>query len=98
MIFLIGYVIMVLNEGFVMLRHVSPIAKQTRDKLIERLGDNWKRIHSVLDYTWIVLIGIGLIRDVGHRAIDVWLLSIFWGAALCLIYVPKWLSERFENS
>ena len=35
MIFLLGLHVMIFNEGFVMLRHVSPIAAQLRQELIK---------------------------------------------------------------
>ena len=53
---------MIFNEGFVMLRHVSPIARQLREELIKDWGDRWQQIHSTFDWvmdsissTWHVL-------------------------------------------
>ena len=53
---------MVLNEGFVMMRHVSPFFDNLRKKVIKKLGENrWYRLHGTLDYTWIALVTLGLI-------------------------------------
>ena len=53
-------------------------------------GDQWKQIHSTLDYTWIALVVLGLLRDAGHRWWDVFYLILFWGSALVFIYLPMW--------
>ena len=53
---------MFFNEGFVMMRHVSPLFARQRDKFIKKFGENiWYRFHGTLDYTWIGLVTIGLI-------------------------------------
>ena len=49
MIFWIGFTIMFLNEGFVMMRHVSPWAAKQRDNLIEKYGDGWQTFHGIVD-------------------------------------------------
>ena len=93
MIFLLGLHVMIFNEGFVMLRHVSPIARQLREELIKDWGDTWQQIHSTLDWLWIVLVALGMYLDSGNRWNDVLLLVLFWGSALCLIYIPMWLKN-----
>ena len=40
MIFWIGFTLMVLNEGFVMMRHVSPFFDKLRKKVIKKLGES----------------------------------------------------------
>ena len=65
MIFWIGFTVMVLNEGFVIMRHVHPWFANKRDELIQRLGDRWKKIHATLDYIWIGGVTIGIIVDSG---------------------------------
>jgi len=93
MLFLIGLHVMIFNEGFVMLRHVSPIAAQLRQELIKDWGDTWQQIHSTLDWLWIVLVALGMYLDRDNRWNDVLLLVLFWGSALCLIYIPMWLKN-----
>jgi hypothetical protein len=93
MIFLLGLHVMIFNEGFVMLRHVSPIARQLREELIKDWGDTWQQVHSTLDWLWIVLVALGMYLDSGNRWNDVLLLVLFWGSALCLIYIPMWLKN-----
>ena len=93
MIFLLGLHVMIFNEGFVMLRHVSPIARQLREELIKDWGDQWQQIHSTLDWLWIVLVALGMYLDHGHRWHDLALLSLFWGSALLFIYVPMWVKD-----
>ena len=52
MIFWIGFTLMFFNEGFVMMRHVSPWFGRRRDDIIKKLGSNvWYRLHGTLDYT-----------------------------------------------
>ena len=50
---------MIFNEGFVMLRHVSPIAAQLRQELIKDWGKQWQQLHSTLDWLWIALVVLG---------------------------------------
>tara|TARA_B100001094_G_scaffold200837_1_gene194875 strand:+ start:2168 stop:2485 length:318 start_codon:yes stop_codon:yes gene_type:complete len=90
MIFFIGFTLMFINEGFVMMRHVSPLFAQIREELIKDFGDTWQKIHSTLDWLWILFVVLGLILS-HHRALDVFFLVTFWSAALCLIYIPMWL-------
>ena len=92
MIFWIGFTLMFFNEGFVMMRHVSPLAAQIREELIKDLGDTWQKIHSTLDWLWIFFVVLGLIFT-QHRALDVFALVTFWSDALCLIYIPIWLKN-----
>ena len=62
MIFWIGFTVMFLNEGFVMMRHVSPWFAKRRQKFIDKYGANvWYRFHGTLDYLWMGLVTIGLI-------------------------------------
>ena len=45
---------MVLNEGFVIMRHVHPWFAKKRDHLIETYGAKWKRFHATLDYLSLI--------------------------------------------
>ena len=81
---------MFLNEGFVMMRHVSPLFAQIREELIKDFGKTWQKIHSTLDWLWILLVVLGLIFS-QHRRVDLFILVTFWEAALCFIYIPKWV-------
>ena len=49
MIFWIGFFIMFFNEGFVMMRHVSPWAANQRQNLIDKYGQGWQTLHGMLD-------------------------------------------------
>ena len=60
MIFWIGFIIMFLNEGFVMMRHVSPWFAKQRDNLIEKYGDGWQTFHGIVDYVWVIVVAWGL--------------------------------------
>ena len=84
---------MIFNEGFVMLRHVSPIAAQLRQELIKDWGKQWQQIHSTLDWLWIALVVLGMYLDKGHRYWDVFYLILFWGSALVFIYLPMWKKD-----
>ena len=91
MIFWIGFIIMVLNEGFVIMRHQSPIFSKWRDKLIERYGDNWKKFHSTMDWIWLGGVILGLILAGNQRLTDIVALVTFWGCVLFFVYIPKWV-------
>ena len=93
MIFLLGLHVMIFNEGFVMLRHVSPIAAQLRQELIKDWGKQWQQIHSTLDWLWIALVALGMFLDSGHRWWDAAYLVLFWGSALVFIYIPMWVKD-----
>ena len=85
---------MVLNEGFVMMRHVSPFFDNLRKKVIKKLGENlWYRLHGTLDYTWIGLVTLGLIVN-SNRISHLIALGIFWGASFLIFYFPRY-TKRF---
>ena len=90
MIFWIGFTLMFLNEGFVMMRHVSPWFGKRRDDIIKKLGSNvWYRLHGTLDYTWIALVTIGLIVN-PNRVIHLSALAVFWVSSFAIFYLPRW--------
>ncbi len=89
MIFWIGFTLMVLNEGFVMMRHVSPFFDNLRKKVIKRLGDKrWYRLHGTLDYTWIFLVTIGIIVY-PNRLFHIGAVVAFWVGSYCVFYLPR---------
>ena len=91
MIFWIGFFIMFFNEGFVMMRHVSPFFARLRDKVMKKLGDKlWWRLHGTLDYTWIGLVVIGLIVN-SNRLFHIMALAIFWLLSFLIFYLPRWI-------
>ena len=79
MIFWIGFVIMVLNEGFVIMRHQSPLFARWRKALIKQFGDNWKKFHSIMDYVWVGAVINGII------------FTSWWCCVLLFVYVPRWV-------
>ena len=88
MIFWIGFVVMFFNEGFVMMRHVSPWFSRQRDNIMKRLGDKmWLRLHGTLDYTWMGLVTLGLIVN-SNRVSHLIALGIFWGVSFLIFYFP----------
>jgi|TARA_B100000287_G_C19943948_1_gene507632 hypothetical protein len=91
MIFWIGFTLMFLNEGFVMMRHVSPWFARQRQKFIDKYGANvWYRFHGTLDYTWIGLVTIGLIVNT-PRLLHVLVLATFWILSWLIFYLPRWI-------
>ena len=93
MIFWIGFTLMFFNEGFVMMRHVSPWFSKQRDKFIDKYGANiWYRFHGTLDYTWIGLVTIGLIVN-PNRILHIIMLAIFWVASFLIFYLPRWIKR-----
>ena len=93
MIFWIGFALMFFNEGFVMMRHVSPWFAKQRDKFISKCGANvWYRFHGTLDYTWIGLVTIGLIVN-SNRVLHIIALAIFWGLSFLVFYLPRWIRK-----
>jgi len=84
MIFKIGFLIMFFNEGFVMMRHVSPFFARLRDKVIKKLGENiWYRLHGTLDYLWMGLVTLGLIVNPNRMAHFI-ALCVFWLGAFMI--------------
>ena len=88
MIFWIGFTVMVLNEGFVIMRHVHPWFANKRAELIERLGDKWKKIHGTLDYIWIGGVTIGIAVDFANWKFYASILGGFWGFVVITVYLP----------
>ena len=94
MIFWIGFTLMFFNEGFVMMRHVSPWFSKQRQKFIDKYSANaWYRFHGTLDYTWIGLVTIGLIVN-PNRLQHIIALAIFWGSSFGIFYLPRWIKRR----
>lgn len=84
---------MFFNEGFVMMRHVSPWFSKQRDKFIESYGANtWYRFHGTLDYTWIGLVTIGLIVN-SNRVFHLVSLVTFWSLSFIIFYLPRWIKR-----
>ena len=83
MIFWIGFTIMFLNEGFVMMRHVSPWAAKQRDNLIEKYGDGWQTFHGIVDYVWVIVTALGFAFS-PHRGSHLYVFLAFWGSAFTL--------------
>ena len=97
MIFWIGFTLMVLNEGFVMMRHVSPFFDKLRKKVIKRLGENlWYRLHGTLDYTWIGLVTLGLIVN-SDRLVHLYFVIAFWMFSFIIFYLPRWVRMDIES-
>ena len=93
MIFWIGFTLMFFNEGFVMMRHISPWFSRQRDKIMKRLGDKmWWRLHGTLDYTWMGLVTLGLIVN-PNRILHIIVLAIFWFASFLIFYLPRWIKR-----
>ena len=89
MIFWIGFFIMVFNEGFVMMRHVSPWCARQRTNFINKYGENtWYRFHGTLDYMWIILVTLGFIFS-PFRGIHLYVFICFWLLSFMLIYLPR---------
>ena len=93
MIFWIGFTLMFFNEGFVMMRHVSPWFARQRDKFIDKYSANvWYRFHGTLDYTWIGLVTIGLIVN-PNRILHIAALATFWFLSFVIFYLPRWIKR-----
>ena len=92
MIFWIGFFIMFFNEGFVMMRHVSPWFAKKRNQLIEQFGDKWQYFHGILDYLWVIIVALGFVFS-PNRLIHLFFFVTFWNAALTLVYLPMWLCD-----
>ena len=93
MIFWIGFTVMFLNEGFVMMRHVSPWFARQRQKFIDKYGANvWYRFHGTLDYVWMGLVTLGLIVNT-PRLLHVLVLATFWILSWLVFYLPRWIKR-----
>jgi hypothetical protein len=88
MIFWIGFFIMFFNEGFVMMRHVSPWAAKQRQNLIDKYGQGWQTFHGMLDYLWVIFITLGFIFS-PHKGSHLYIFICFWLLSFLLIYLPQ---------
>ena len=93
MIFWIGFFVMFFNEGFVMMRHVSPWFARRRQGFIDRFGANvWYRFHGTLDYLWMGLVTLGLVVN-SSRILHIMVLLTFWTLAWLIFYLPRWIKK-----
>ena len=88
MIFWLGFIVMVLNEGFVIMRHVHPWFANKRDQLIATYGAKWKKFHATLDYVWIGGVSLGILLDFSNWKLYATVLGIFWGMVAVCVYLP----------
>ena len=94
LIFYIGFTVMALNEGFVFLRHVSPVLARKREQLIEKYGKKWKVFHSTLDVIWMSFVALGIvIAKAPERRIYLTILITFWLIVFVFIYLPKIIAK-----
>ena len=88
-VFIIGFLIMFFNEGFVIMRHVSPWFAHKREQLDNKFGKvKMKRIHGFTDWTWIILIALGIYLDFENWSVYVTLMLAYWSAIAVMIYIP----------
>tara|TARA_B100001057_G_scaffold259830_1_gene260021 strand:+ start:527 stop:826 length:300 start_codon:yes stop_codon:yes gene_type:complete len=87
-VFWIGFTVMVLNEGFVIMRHVHPWFANKRDHLIATYGAKWKKFHATLDYVWIGGVTLGIALDIGNWKFYATVLATFWSIVAVFVYVP----------
>ena len=93
-IFILGYTIMFFNEGFVILRHVSPWFANKRKQLHDRFGrEKVKRIHGLTDWTWIILIGLGTYLDFENWKVYAVLVFAFWIVVAVGVYLPMLIKK-----
>lgn len=95
MIFYLGILVMILNEGFVILRHVSPYLAQKREQLIQKFGSKWKLFHSIMDITWVSLVAIGFYLDLENWKVNLTVFGTIWGIVL-IYYIPV-LYKKFKR-
>jgi len=88
MIFWIGFTVMVLNEGFVIMRHVHPWFANKRDHLIATYGAKWKKFHATLDYVWIGGVSLGIMIDIANWKLYATVLATFWSVVAICVYLP----------
>ena len=92
-IFIIGFLVMVLNEGFVILRHLSKKMAKRREKLIKKYGKKWQIFHSAMDIVWVSFVAIGIIFS-EYRMFFLGLLLGFWIIVFVGVYLPKLIKIR----
>ena len=87
-VFWTGFAVMVLNEGFVIMRHVHPWFARQRERLIRTYGAKWKRFHATLDYVWILGVTVGAALDYTNWKFYAAVLASFWTVVAVGVYLP----------
>ena len=90
LIFIIGFLVMVFNEGFVILRHISKPIAQARQNLIKKYGKKWRLFHSIMDMIWIFFVVYGIIFS-DYRVLFIGMVLGFWLVVFLFVYLPKLL-------
>ncbi len=93
-LFFFGFLIMVINETPVVLRHVFKPAMDFRKKMESRFGDKWHYWHKIIDYFWNFFLFSGLLLSIGNNFLL--LLSLFllyWIPIFLFIYLPLILKK-----
>ena len=96
MIFYFGFVLMIINEGFVILRHVIPYFAEKRQQLIDLYGVRWHYTHSLLDTLWIFLIILGFVWDFQNWKTYATCLAVFWGT-VGIFYISVFWDRLFRK-
>ena len=87
-LFYLGIVILILNEGFVMLRHYSSKVSTLLKSIKEKWGWKWLLLHSALDILWVCLLIAGYEKGQYHEVI----LGVVFGA-MAIFYIPVIIKE-----
>ena len=96
--FIIGYLIMFFNEGFVIMRHVSPWFANQRKQLHDRFGrERIKRIHGLTDWTWIILIALGIYLDFENWKLYATMVFAYWSVVAVIIYLPMLVRKLLKK-
>ena len=87
-LFFLGFIVMVINETPVVLRHVFKPAMDFRKEMEARFGDKWRYWHKIIDYIWnLLFIIFQLLSSIGITE-----------SLLCLISAKSLNSLFFSSS
>ena len=94
-LFWAGYLIMLVNETPVVLRHVYSPAMQFRHYVENRFGPDWHKWHRWIDYLWNgLLLSAIILADWEKKGVFLGWFLLFWVPVLIFIYVPIALKKR----
>ena len=93
-LFYFGFIIMVINETPVVLRHVFRPAMNFRKNMEVKYGKKWHNWHKKIDYIWNIFLFLGLFLSIGNNfLLFLSLFLIYWIPIFLIIYLPQILKK-----
>ena len=93
-LFYFGYLLMIINETPVVIRHIYKPAMDFRKRMELKYGNRWHYWHKIIDYVWNFFLFSGLVLSIGNNfLLFLSLFLVYWVPIFLIIYLPQILKK-----